>query len=101
VTSPSAFISPFKEDRDQVKKIVGAENYIEVFVDTPLEVCEQRDVKGLYKKARAGEIKNFTGIDSAYEIPASPDIIIQTHVLSVNDSLDLLLSAVEKKIALG
>lgn len=97
----SAFISPFQSDRDQVKKIVGAENYIEVFVDTPLEVCEQRDVKGLYKKARAGEIKNFTGIDSAYEIPVHPDIIIQTHVLSVNDSLDLLLNAVEKKIALG
>jgi adenylylsulfate kinase len=97
----SAFISPFQSDRDQVKKIVGAENYIEVFVDTPLEVCEQRDVKGLYKKARAGEIKNFTGIDSSYEIPVSPDIIIQTHVLSVNDSLALLLSAVEKKIALG
>jgi len=96
----SAFISPFQSDRDQVKKIVGVENYIEVFVDTPLEVCEQRDVKGLYKKARAGEIKNFTGIDSAYEIPVSPDIIIQTHVLSLNDSLDLLLSALEKKIAL-
>jgi adenylyl-sulfate kinase len=96
----SAFISPFQADRDQVKSIVGAENYIEVFVDTPLEVCEQRDVKGLYKKARAGEIKNFTGIDSVYEIPARPDIIIQTHVLSVNDSLDLLISAVEKKITL-
>jgi len=96
----SAFISPFQADRDQVKKIVGAESYFEVFVDTPLEICEQRDVKGLYKKARAGEIKNFTGIDSAYEIPASPDIIIQTHILSVNDSLDLLFSAVEKKIAL-
>lgn len=96
----SAFISPFQSDRDQVKKIVGAENYMEVFVDTPLEVCEQRDVKGLYKKARAGEIKNFTGIDSAYEIPSSPDIIIQTHTLSVDDSLALLLSAVEKKIAL-
>ncbi len=96
----SAFISPFQSDRDQVKKIVGAENYLEVFVDTPLEVCEQRDVKGLYKKARAGEIKNFTGIDSAYEIPVNPDIIIQTHILSVNDSLDLLFSAVEKKIAL-
>lgn len=97
----SAFISPFQSDRDQVKKIVGAENYLEVFVDTPLEVCEQRDVKGLYKKARAGEIKNFTGIDSAYEIPKNPDIIIQTHVLSVDDSLALLLSAVEKKIALS
>lgn len=97
----SAFISPFQSDRDQVKKIVGAENYMEVFVDTPLEVCEQRDVKGLYKKARAGEIKNFTGIDSTYEIPVRPDIIIQTHVLSVNDSLALLLSVVEKKIALS
>jgi adenylyl-sulfate kinase len=96
----SAFISPFQTDRDQVKKIVGAENYIEVFVDTPLEVCEQRDVKGLYKKARTGGIKNFTGIDSEYEIPARPDIIIQTHVLSVNDSLDLLLSVVEKRITL-
>lgn len=97
----SAFISPFQSDRDQVKEIVGAENYIEVFVDTPLEVCEQRDVKGLYKKARAGEIKNFTGIDSAYEIPKNPDIIIQTHLLSVDDSLALLFSAVEKKIALN
>jgi len=96
----SAFISPFQSDRDQVKKIVGAGNYIEVFVDTPLEVCEQRDVKGLYKKARAGEIKNFTGIDSAYEIPENPDIIIQTHILSVDDSLALLLSGIEKKIAL-
>ncbi len=97
----SAFISPFQSDRDYVKKIAGPENYIEVFVDTPIEVCEQRDVKGLYKKARAGEIKNFTGIDSAYEIPVSPDIIIQTHVLNVNDSLALLLSVVERKIALG
>lgn len=97
----SAFISPFQSDRDQVKKIVGPGNYLEVFVDTPLEVCEQRDVKGLYKKARAGEIKNFTGIDSAYEIPVNPDIIIPTHTMNVNDSLDLLLSVIEPKIALG
>jgi adenylylsulfate kinase len=97
----SAFISPFQSDRDQVKRIVDPENYIEVFVDTPLEVCEQRDVKGLYKKARAGEIKNFTGIDSAYEIPTRPDIIIPTHTMNVNDSLDLLLSVIEPKIALG
>lgn len=96
----SAFISPFQSDREQVKKIVGPENYMEVFVDTPLEVCEQRDVKGLYKKARTGAIKNFTGIDSVYEIPKKPDLIIQTHMLSVNDSLDLLLSGIEKKITL-
>ncbi|HLT75475.1 MAG TPA: adenylyl-sulfate kinase, partial [Ohtaekwangia sp.] len=60
----SAFISPFRADREQVKQIVGSDNFIEIFVDAPLEVCEQRDVKGLYRKARAGEVKNFTGIDS-------------------------------------
>jgi len=94
----SAFISPFKADRDQVKKIVGDANYIEVFVDTPLEVCEQRDVKGLYKKARAGEVKNFTGISSPYERPENPDVIIPTDRMSVDESLDLLLKTVEPKI---
>lgn len=87
----SAFISPFNSDREQVKQIVGAANYTEIFVDTPIEVCEQRDVKGLYKKARAGEIKNFTGIDSPYEKPTNPDVIVPTAQLSVEDSLDLLL----------
>ncbi len=96
----SAFISPFQADRDQVKAIVGRDQYIEVFVDTPLEVCEQRDVKGLYKKARAGEIRNFTGIDSAYEIPVNPDIIIPTHTLNLNDSLALLMNVIEPKITL-
>lgn len=95
----AAFISPFQSDRDQVKAIVGAANFFEVFVDAPLEVCEQRDVKGLYKKARAGELKNFTGIDSRYEIPVNPEIVIQTHVLNVNDSLALLVNAIEEKIA--
>lgn len=94
----SAFISPFKADRDQVREIVGSENYIEVFVDTPIEVCEQRDVKGLYKKARAGEVKNFTGIDSPYERPVTPDITIPTHQMSVDESLTLLLQLVEPKI---
>jgi adenylylsulfate kinase len=94
----SAFISPFKADRDQVREIVGRENYIEVFVDTPIEVCEQRDVKGLYKKARAGEVKNFTGIDSPYERPVAPDITIPTHQLSVDESLTLLLNLIEPRI---
>jgi adenylylsulfate kinase len=94
----SAFISPFKADREQVKKIVGEENYIEVFVDAPLEVCEQRDVKGLYKKARAGEVKNFTGIDSPYEIPENPDVTILTHALNVEESIEQLLSFIEPKI---
>jgi adenylylsulfate kinase len=96
----SAFISPFNADREQVKNIVGADNYIEVFVDTPIEVCEQRDVKGLYKKARAGEIKNFTGIDSPYEKPEKPDVIVPTDKMSVNDSLDLLLNFVLPRITL-
>jgi adenylylsulfate kinase len=96
----SAFISPFKDDRDQVKAIVGAENYIEIFVDTPLEICEQRDVKGLYKKARAGEVKNFTGIDSPYEVPANPHVRIPTHQMSVNESLNLLLNFVKPRITI-
>jgi adenylylsulfate kinase len=90
----SAFISPFRSDREQVRRIVGEENFTEVFVDAPLEVCEQRDVKGLYKKARAGEVKNFTGIDSPYEAPERPDVHIQTHRLSVDQSIEELLNYV-------
>jgi adenylylsulfate kinase len=96
----SAFISPFNEDRDQVKRIVGAENYFEVFVNAPIEVCEQRDVKGLYKKARAGEVKNFTGIDSPYETPRTPDLTINTHLQSVEMSIAQLMDAVKPKIEL-
>lgn len=94
----SAFISPFRADREQVKKIVGEENYLEVFVNAPLEVCEQRDVKGLYKKARAGEVKNFTGIDSPYEIPENPDLTILTNELSIEESIEQLVAFVEPKI---
>ncbi|HEY0652214.1 MAG TPA: adenylyl-sulfate kinase [Chryseosolibacter sp.] len=90
----SAFISPFEADRNQVKAIVGDENYFEVFVDTPLEICEQRDVKGLYKKARAGEVKNFTGIDSPYERPTNPDIRIETDKVSVHDAVEKLFEQV-------
>jgi adenylylsulfate kinase len=96
----SAFISPFKADREQVKTIVGSSNYIEVFVDTPLEICEQRDVKGLYKKARAGEVKNFTGIDSPYERPESPDLVIKTETLTVEQSVERLLNFVLTKISI-
>lgn len=94
----SAFISPFEADRNQVKKIVGAENYFEVFVDTPLEICEQRDVKGLYKKARAGEVKNFTGIDSPYETPKHPDIRIETDKISIEDAVDKLFESIKSRI---
>jgi adenylylsulfate kinase len=78
VITINCFISPLKANRETVKAIVGAENFIEIFVDTPLEECERRDVKGLYKKARAGEIKNFTGIDAPFEVPENPDIVVET-----------------------
>jgi adenylyl-sulfate kinase len=96
----SAFISPFHADREQVKKIVGSNNFVEVFVNAPIEVCEQRDVKGLYKKARSGEVKNFTGIDSPYEIPKNPDVVIHTHQNTVEQSMGILLDVVTPKIAI-
>ncbi|REL34924.1 adenylyl-sulfate kinase [Thalassotalea euphylliae] len=74
----TAFISPFKEDRAQARALLAAGEFIEVFIDTPIEVCEQRDPKGLYKKARAGEIKDFTGIDSAYDVPQAPELHVKT-----------------------
>lgn len=73
----TAFISPYRIDRDRVRQTMREGDFIEVFVDTPLEICEARDPKGLYKKARAGEIKHFTGIDDPYEAPESPELIIQ------------------------
>jgi adenylylsulfate kinase len=94
----SAFISPFEADRQQVRSIVGSENYFEVFVDTPIEICEQRDVKGLYKKARAGKVKNFTGIDSPYEAPKRPDISIKTAEMTIDQSISVLLDKVLKQI---
>ncbi|WP_244943738.1 adenylyl-sulfate kinase [Vibrio algivorus] len=79
----TAFISPFQSDRDQVRNLLSQGQFLEVFIDTPLEVCEARDPKGLYKKARAGEIKHFTGIDSEYQAPKSPDLHIETSSKSV------------------
>ena len=82
----SAFISPFISDREIVKSLVEKDEFIEVFIDTPLEVCERRDPKGLYKKARLGEIKDFTGIDSPYEAPVKPTIHIKNSQLSIGDA---------------
>lgn len=94
----TAFISPFREDRQQAKDLVGESNFIEVFVDTPLEICEQRDVKGLYAKARAGKIANFTGIDSPFERPTSPDVHILTAGKSVEESLQELIQVTSQSI---
>ncbi|MFY0651249.1 MAG: adenylyl-sulfate kinase [Cyclobacteriaceae bacterium] len=94
----TAFITPFSEEREKVKSLVGEENYTEVFVDCPLEECEKRDVKGLYAKARRGEIKNFTGIDSPFEEPTDADINIPSHQLSVEDGVNRIYEIVKKKI---
>lgn len=93
----SSFISPFEKDREIVKNIVGKENFIEVFVDTNLEVCEKRDPKGLYKKARNGEIKSFTGIDSPYEKPSNPNLIINTENKTIEDCLNIILNYLKEK----
>ncbi len=88
----SAFISPFKTDRQQVRDLFEDKNFIEIFIDTPLEVCEQRDPKGLYKKARLGEIKNFTGLDSPYEAPSSAEIHLDTASASVEQLATKVIS---------
>ncbi|UFT98047.1 adenylyl-sulfate kinase [Radiobacillus kanasensis] len=87
----AAFISPFREDRDQVRELFDPEEFIEIYVDSSLEVCEQRDPKGLYKKARSGEIKGFTGIDAPYEEPRSPELVIRTEDQSVQEAVQMIL----------
>ncbi len=94
----TAFISPFKEDRQMARDLVGSENFVEVFIDTPIEICEQRDVKGLYAKARAGKIPNFTGIDSPFERPEKPDIHVMTAGKSVEESLKEIIDHLLSKL---
>jgi len=86
----TAFISPFKVNRTAAKEIISDNDFIEVFIDSSIEKCEERDVKGLYRKARSGEIKDFTGISSPYEAPEKPDIHIQTNDFSISESTELL-----------
>lgn len=95
----ASFISPTEKDRRMVKEIIGEQYFFEIFIDTPLELCEQRDPKGLYKKARAGKIKNFTGIDSPYEAPANPDLHIHTKNATVEDCVKKVITFVKQKIA--
>jgi len=97
----SAFVSPYREDREKVKAIVGDENFIEVFVNTPIEECERRDVKGLYAKARNGEIPNFTGISAPYESPLQPDIEIDTTKQTIRESVAYIFSVIENKLKLN
>ena len=88
----TAFISPYKIDRDRVRQSLPEGDFIEIFVDAPLEVCEQRDPKGLYKKARAGEIKGFTGIDDPYESPENAEIVLDAGTLSAEDLAEEVIS---------
>lgn len=87
----AAFISPFRAERRMVRELVQAGEFVEIHVATPLSTCEQRDPKGLYRKARAGEIRNFTGIDSIYEAPETPELVIDTSLASLDESVDRII----------
>lgn len=93
----TAFISPFQKERDAVRALVNEGEFMEVFVDTPLEVCESRDPKGLYQKARKGEIPSFTGISSPYEAPVSPEIHIRTNTQTIESSVDEIINYLQKE----
>jgi adenylylsulfate kinase len=92
----TAFISPYRADRDQVRALMKPGDFVEIFVECPVEVCEQRDVKGLYKKARAGEIKEFTGISAPYEAPAKPELVVKSHELSVEAAVATIVAYLER-----
>src|SRR5262245_11826454 len=96
IVALTAFISPYRADRDQVRALMP-EDFVEVYVDCPREVCEQRDVKGLYQKARAGKIPEFTGISAPYEAPLSPEVTIKTNAQSVEDSARQILAYLESR----
>lgn len=98
IVTLSAFVSPTNELREMARKIIGKEDFVEIFVATPLEECERRDVKGIYAKARRGEIKDFTGITSPFEAPESPALAIDTTNLSVEEAVERVLEIIIPKI---
>lgn len=93
----AAFVSPLKENRELVRNTVGAAYFMEVFIDTPLSVCEERDVKGLYQLAREGKIKDFTGINAPYEKPEEPDVHIETSIFTVEETVAILSKEIRSK----
>jgi len=99
VITINCFVSPEKEMRQMAKEIVGADDFYEVYINTSLEECEKRDVKGLYKKARAGEIKNFTGIDSPYDIPENPDLDLPTLGRTLDENIEELYQFIISKVS--
>ncbi len=96
----SAFITPLESDREMIQKIIGKGDFVEVFVDTSVEECESRDVKGLYKKARKGEIQNFTGISAPFEKPKNPEVLINTEGQSIEESARQVLEYIQPKLKL-
>jgi len=88
----TAFISPYRRDREWVRLLVGKENFVEIFCDCSLEICEKRDVKGLYAKARSGEIPEFTGISAPYEVPENPELHLKTDKMSLKDCVDIVVN---------
>lgn len=100
IVTIAAFISPNNDIREMAARIIGRDDFLEVYVSTPLEECERRDVKGLYAKARKGEIKNFTGISAPFEAPSHPALVLDTSVLNLEESVNRLLDLVLPKIKL-
>lgn len=97
----ASFISPLKKDREMIREIIGKKDFLEVFVNTSLEECERRDIKGLYKKARAGEIKNFTGIDAPYENPEDPDLEIKTEDENLEAAIKRIVLHLQNKLKIS
>ena len=95
----AAFVAPYEKDRNHIRNIVGVNTFMEVFVNTSLEVCEERDVKGLYKKARKGEIKNMTGISAPYEQPSNPEVVV-TEKNSVEEAVEIIFKKIEPTLKL-
>jgi len=100
VITVAAFISPTCRMREMARDIIGADDFFEVYVSTPIEVCEERDVKGLYKKARAGLIKEFTGVDSAFEPPRNPSLVIDTSRKGLDECVESIMEAIGGRIGL-
>lgn len=96
----AAFVSPYKKDRENIRTIVKDVNFVEIYINTSIEECERRDVKGLYKKARAGEIKNMTGISAPYEAPENPDVEVKTEEETIEDSVKRIIDYITPKLDL-
>ncbi len=93
----AAFVSPYRKDRNFVRGLVEEDEFVEVYVKCPLEVCEERDPKGLYKKARSGEIKNFTGVSDPYEEPVNPEVVVETHRMGLDECVDRIVNFLKRR----